>query len=470
MTRLGRPGYGADREASFPGIVRRPCRHRLCDMRAPHIIALVLSSVSALAQTATDLSSWHEAGQLKDPSLRAAARRSCALMRKEALTQNPNGSWQLTNDPFTHLRGSNAQFCPTMPFHGQPRPASPFSGRSGFLVGPDLILTAAHQIPNDLAFVQASFQFVFDWHVTKGMAGLEPPSLVLPSDAVYTATEIVAHGPSLVGSGPESFYFDFMLIRLDRPVAGNRGIMRLRRTTSPPLALGDSVVTVGYPDGLPVKAAVAGYVAHLTDSSAFNPWGSITLFSSPGLPGSSGGMYYNPARDFVESVATYAGSMTFFDFGGCLLLGTNCGPCSPQSSGSSIRMFSQFVPQLELLVAPQAPADHATTAGLAYSRSSTHFVDLGDAASGATDVLIVDLSPPSPATATPQVSAHFYAPDASGRQHLYPGERGQVEVTATVAPTVPAGTYVNQFAIVDGRWGFRDVIEHRFIVAPGKKE
>ncbi len=438
-------------------------------MRIPLVLPLLFLTSGAFAQTVADLSSWREVALVKDQGLRTAARRSCALMRKEALAPNLDGSWQVTNDPFTHLRGNtqpSAQFCAGIPFHGQPRPASPFAGRSGFLVGPDLVLTAAHGIPNDLAFVQASFQFVFDWHVTQGSTGLLPPSLTLPAANVYTAAAIVAHGPSIAGSGPESFYFDFLLIRLDRPVTGDRGFMRLRRTASVPLAVGDAVATIGHPDGLPAKIATAGYASQLTDGVPANPWGSITLASSPALPGSSGGMYYNTGRDWVESVATFGGALGFLDFGGCIALGSNCGSCEVlQTSGTPVHMFSQFVPALELQVFPLSQVSHASTAGTAYSHGSTHFVDLSFAANGPTDVRLVELTPLPKPQKGPQVSARFYAPDASGRTHLYPGERGQIEVLATVAATVPAGTYTHRFAVVDARWGFRDVIEHRFVVA-----
>ena len=435
---------------------------------------LFLFVASATAQTTADLSSWREVGAVKDPAVRAAARRECALMRREAMTPAANGTWLVTNDPFTHLRGASdpsSQFCTSIPFFCQVRPASPFPGRTGFLVGPDLVLTACHGIPNNLAFVQASFQFVFDWSYQQTPNGLTAPSLILPADTVYTAAAIVAHGPSLVGGGPESPSFDFLLIRLDRPVAGNRGFMRLRRSSEPPLALGDSIVTIGHPDGLATKVATAGYVSFLTASTATNPWGTITLSKSPALPGNSGSMYYNPARDLVESVATFGGGLGLLSFGGCLNLGYSCASCEPlQSSGTQIQMFSSFVPALELLVYPLASSSHSTPAGVAYAKASTHFVDLGSVANGQTNVEVLDLSTPASPATTPQLTAQFHAPDASGRTHLNPGERGRIEVLASVAPTVPAGTYVRRFAVADGRWGFRDVIEHRFVVtSPDKK-
>lgn len=121
---------------------------------------------------------------------------------------------------------------------------------SGTLIAPDLVLTAGHCVPGPNRC--ADRRFVFNWRMTD--AGTEAP---LTADDVYRCAEILVsrdderHGQQV----------DFAVIRLDRPVVGDRVPAPLLRKDAP-LDTGSALNLLGFPNGLPAKFAPDGAVVN----------------------------------------------------------------------------------------------------------------------------------------------------------------------------------------------------------------
>ncbi len=440
-------------------------------MRAVHSISSLFSLVCLAGPLCAEpiaAGTWVEVASVANSQVQLAAKRECALMRKEAL-QSTGATWRIVNDPFTYQRGNpSAQLCPGSMFYGQPRPASPYSGRSGFLVGPDVVLTAAHGMQNSVQFVNDSFYFVFDWQYEPAKGGMAPPSTEgISNDRVYTASEIVAFGPTL-GAGN-----DLMLIRLDRPVVGDRGFMRVHRSGGPATWRGDPVVTIGHPDGLPAKATPMGSIQTIYPSARY-PSGRIELNTTPGIDGSSGSMFYNLRQDMVDSVVTGCWCTTFATTGGCTQLDvcssapTSSGPSAYGTGTEGMDSVAQFIPPLELLVSPIEACKHGFWSGEEYERTDTVTVQLSSTAIGNTDVQI-QVVPDQAMPRGIQMSATFTPPDGSHRGYLAPGEMGAITMRSTSTGKTPPGLYLIHVVIRDGRWGFIDTIDHWYLVTGREK-
>lgn len=116
---------------------------------------------------------------------------------------------------------------------------------SGFLVGPDLLVTAGHCIiPKSKGGDQCEkFAWVFDY--TRESEG------VMSSESVYGCKEVLDH--ALDGNAKK----DYALVRLDRPVL-DRAYLEVR--TEGEVATGTDLLMAGHPSGLPTKVADAATV------------------------------------------------------------------------------------------------------------------------------------------------------------------------------------------------------------------
>lgn len=111
---------------------------------------------------------------------------------------------------------------------------------SGFLVGPDLLVTAGHcVVPESSGGDQCEkFAWVFDY--------TRESKDELNSDSVYGCKEVLDH--ALESSAKK----DYALIRLDRPVL-DRAYLEVR--TEGQVATGTDLLMAGHPSGLPTKVA-----------------------------------------------------------------------------------------------------------------------------------------------------------------------------------------------------------------------
>ena len=135
--------------------------------------------------------------QTEVPLFYELAHSTAAMIRSSDLTEN--GETVTISGSTLESRG----ICPTARFSKQLTAAS----CSGFLVGPDLLVTAGHCITSQSDC--NSFSWVFDYNISEESEGLEYD---VPSSSVYRCSQIIEQDLS------RSTMNDFALIRLDREV------------------------------------------------------------------------------------------------------------------------------------------------------------------------------------------------------------------------------------------------------------
>lgn len=118
---------------------------------------------------------------------------------------------------------------------------------TGFLVAPDLLVTAGHcvsnhsEIQNETQGYCEVFDWMFDYQATPTSM---PPTKGLSTDKLYHCKKII-----YAVQDETAPFRDFALIQLDRPVL-DRVPLTLSNTA---VAEGDAVTMLGYPLGTPLK-------------------------------------------------------------------------------------------------------------------------------------------------------------------------------------------------------------------------
>jgi V8-like Glu-specific endopeptidase len=206
------------------------------------------------------------------PAMVSAAASTAALIHHTDLTAGPSaGTELLPKTTFKDLEG----VCDSEPFAQEPSAAF----CSGFLVGPDIFVTAGHCVvdQNDCDSISMVFDYAYNTPASD-------PTLVHP-DNVYNCKELINRKQEETGA-------DYAVVRLDRPVVG--------RTPLPFRSDGKvddhaSLTMIGYPVGIPAKIdaekiirdnATNGYFVSDTDSYG----------------GNSGSAVFNSATGQVEGV------------------------------------------------------------------------------------------------------------------------------------------------------------------------
>jgi hypothetical protein len=189
----------------------------------------VMGEVQPLINGADDRQEYFEAAD-SDAALRLSESMAVLIPRAQLESSMP----RLADS--TPTRGEHGNLCPEVPFRDQP--AAAFC--TAVLVDWDLVLTAGHCVrvlaPGDLAVVFGFYyreQGVLDW----------------TSQDIFFATEIVSEALEPIGSTPR---LDFAWLRLDRPAAPPRRPAPVR-LDGDALARGDSLVSMGSADGVPLK-------------------------------------------------------------------------------------------------------------------------------------------------------------------------------------------------------------------------
>ena len=173
-----------------------------------------------------------------DEMWRNIARRSvAALIRPSRLDLEDPTDVEVTGSQL----GESMGLCDDQQFFEQVRGAS----CSATLIAPDLVVTAGHCITESNC---RNRRVVFDWfYAAEGE--LEPISV---EEDIYLCDEVVVRREA-----PGSV--DYAVIRLDRPVVGDRRPVEIRRDDSP-LPIGTPVSLIGFPDGIPAKIDTGGEV------------------------------------------------------------------------------------------------------------------------------------------------------------------------------------------------------------------
>lgn len=130
--------------------------------------------------------------------------------------------------------GEENSLCADQPYVNQPNPGE----CSGFLIAPDLLVTAGHCVRDDEECRQ--YKWLFDFYYSNEYQDL---SIFLPQ-SLHSCSEIVAQE---FESGKRD---DYAIIRLS-PKVTDRAPLRWR--TAGEISLGEGVFAIGYPLGIPAK-------------------------------------------------------------------------------------------------------------------------------------------------------------------------------------------------------------------------
>ncbi len=176
--------------------------------------------------------------------------------------------------------GKRMNLCPGEKFSEQATPLD----CSGFLVGPDLLVTAGHCIQDQSDCEKVGW--VFDYKVDERTGR---PPVLMTNKNIYSCKEVVE---ARLESTPDGRRIDYSLIRLDRKVTGRRP---LKIRTEGKIKNGEKVVVIGHPSGLPQKVAGG---ARVVDNSAQNYFQTnLDTFG-----GNSGSAVFNGMNGTVEGI------------------------------------------------------------------------------------------------------------------------------------------------------------------------
>lgn len=167
---------------------------------------------------------------------------------------------------------------------------------SGFLIAEDLLATAGHCIrsTNDCA----AYSWVFDYAVMKP----EQKDMLVPVTSAYRCKEVVK--TVLDGSTMN----DYAVVRLDRKVTG-RNPLKIRTSGRP--QVGDPLVVIGHPTGLPTKVADGANVRQLR--------GTHFVANLDTYGGNSGSAVFNAQTGVVEGILVRGETDYVRDPSGCMV-------------------------------------------------------------------------------------------------------------------------------------------------------
>jgi V8-like Glu-specific endopeptidase len=154
---------------------------------------------------------------------------------------------------------------------------------SGFLVGPDTLVTAGHCYKSFATPEQVckSFAWVFDLDMKSSSHN---PTSMIPVSNIYLCKQVIA--------AELSDKADFAVIKLDRKVVG-RAPLKFR--TSGKVSNSTELVVIGHPSGLPTKIAPGGKVTKNVDPTRF----STTLDT---FHGNSGSAVFDARTGMIEGI------------------------------------------------------------------------------------------------------------------------------------------------------------------------
>jgi len=167
-----------------------------------------------------------------DPVLLELSRSVCALMSSSALTNNGDGTYTIHHEAY--IVNDNYPLCAREPFRNQPATA----WCSGFVLGPQRIVTAGHCTPDPLYRIRVVFGYE--------MINADTPVTVINANQVYTPIEVL--------SGESSGDRDHSVVLLDRPITAP-GVLPLAVRSVGTIADDALVGVIGHPSGLPKKIA-----------------------------------------------------------------------------------------------------------------------------------------------------------------------------------------------------------------------
>lgn len=164
--------------------------------------------------------------------------------------------------------------CPGEKFEDQKNPAY----CSGFLFGERLLITAGHCGTQNFCDTQ---DWVFGMYQKK-----DTNELLVPIEHIYSCNKIIARAQNRITLE------DWAIIELDRKVTDIQHVdIRLKGE----IEVGDELVVIGHPSGLPTKVAPGGFVRKNENENYFEA--NLDTFG-----GNSGSAVFNARTGLVEGI------------------------------------------------------------------------------------------------------------------------------------------------------------------------
>lgn len=205
------------------------------------------------------------------------AKSTAGMIRKSMFIPGMTANTFDLQDSTTLERGQN--ICATEKFSQQMLAPN----CSGFLIGPDTLVTAGHCYNSfdKVENVCKDFAWVFDYDMK---SAAHNPTKKISIANIYNCKSVVAV--------KRDNLYDFAIIKLDRKVVG-RAPLKLR--SSGKLSNTASLVVIGHPTGLPTKITANGKVTLNTEPTRF----STTLDT---FHGNSGSAVFDAITGQVEGI------------------------------------------------------------------------------------------------------------------------------------------------------------------------
>jgi len=172
---------------------------------------------------------------------------------------------------------------------------------SGFLIAPDILVTAGHCINYD---DYHKMEWIFDF--TNDISYKPGDKIYIPSSKRYTVKRIITR--RLTNADKR----DYAVIQLDRPV--DRKPFRYRTGNAP--AKGDKMTLLGAPSGIPLKIVENAEVISNTS------WKPYFVTNLDAFGGNSGGPVYNQ-NGFIEGILVRGPTKGFYVDDACKCLKTS---------------------------------------------------------------------------------------------------------------------------------------------------
>lgn len=172
---------------------------------------------------------------------------------------------------------------------------------SGFLVAPNVLVTAGHCIkgPEDCS----SWKWVFDYKVDHA----EQADVIVPQTSVYSCKRIISRALDSILKD------DYAVIELDRKVTDRRPLA-FRKTGK--VAKGTSIAVIGHPTGLPTKIT-DGAKVRSTSLKHF-----VTNLDTYG--GNSGSAVFNTKTGEVEGILVRGDTDYVYDYQNSCQVSNRC--------------------------------------------------------------------------------------------------------------------------------------------------
>ncbi len=232
------------------------------------LVGLMATVANAQQLPWIELADLSLAGQTAAPTTGERLAGAEVLLATNADLTPVSGGYLMAVDPWTRLHGGldSKLICdPMEDFYGQPtiaRPPGGVKGCSGFLVAPNLVVTAGHCIndpqgPSNPAPYDCPNRWViFDYADQAPISG--PGTVFIPSDNAVRCSRVLVDTSSSLNEDIQQSELtlgaDWALIELVADVEDRLPMVVERH---PQTELGDPVLILGHPARIPMKAEIS---------------------------------------------------------------------------------------------------------------------------------------------------------------------------------------------------------------------